>query len=592
MASKKNVVSFVLAALLLASVPVSAGAEAPPALKLDAAVKYPGDTVKLSGTSPFNEVVVKIVRPDGTVLYIDVVKAEKGAFADAITLPADAMPGPYTVIAGQGGTEQTLSSQSFTVKKKADGGGGGNPGEPGDNGGDDGGTGNPGDSGNSGSGSAGGTNPPADSSLPAVSVNGTSITATIPPSVLSVSEVNEGGKAFTKVAVDQAALSKAFQALKDRSAEGKKDLIVSISAPGNAGTKVELPAESLKAAQAAVPNAIVSIQSGKSAVELPVRSVSIARLEASLNAPASDIRVVVTTQFMQGLFSVKERSAMTAEGIVPLADPVAFAVTAAANGKQASLESFADGAIYKKVTVSSKIDPGNSTVVAVDPITRELRFVPSVFQSTADGGTVALIKHRTNETYMIVSSSPAFQDANGHWAQQSIEHLAAKRIVNGAGLNAFEPEGHVTRAEFAALLVRALGIGDSSKPAVFSDVQADDWFAKAVQAASELGLVDGMPDGTFQPGAQVTREQMAVMIERAMAFADMRPQAEPAELARRFDDAGEIAGWAKESMAMLVSEKLLEGAVADKLAPKATATRAEAVTILERFLRYGKLINP
>ncbi|UVI27741.1 S-layer homology domain-containing protein [Paenibacillus spongiae] len=582
MASKKRFISFLLMTMLVTSVPVSAGTEVVPALKLDATGKYPGDTIHITGKSPLGDVIVKIVRPDGVVLYFNAVKVEQGAYEAAITLPADAMPGSYTVIAGQGGLE-TSAKQTFTVAKKPDpGGNGGTPGNSGSNGG------------SGGSGNSDGTTPPTDPGTSPVTADGASITASVPASAVNITKVNENGDDLVKVTIDKTALTNAFQTLKAQSNDSGKKLVVAVAVPGRDdvdGAKVELPAEALKAGQSAAPNAFILIRSNGLSIELPLKAISIAGLESSLNAAASDINMVVTLQEMRDLFTEKDNQSMATRGIVAQTGPVSFNVSAVAKGNQVMLKTIGDGFIDKTLSAATKLDPKRSTAVAIDPVTHELRFVPSVFQASADGGTTVLIKQQSNEMYMIVTSNPSFRDTAGHWAKSSIEHLASKLIVNGVGSGAFSPDTHVSRAEFTAMLVRASGLSLESVSSGFKDVQADDWFAGAVQTAKARGWVNGMADGTFQPHAEVTREQMAVMVERFMAFSGSKPQSKPAELENRFKDSGDIGQWAKPSMELLVSSKLMEGVSQEKLAPKKTATRAEVVAILERFLRYAKLIN-
>ncbi|WP_152392070.1 S-layer homology domain-containing protein [Paenibacillus guangzhouensis] len=577
--SKKHVISFLLTALLLTSIPVPAGAAAQPGLVLDASVKAAGDTVKLSGTSSYNEVVIKVVRPDGTVLYINVVHVTQGSFADAFTLPADAIVGEYTVVTGQG-RDAELSSRSFTVKKKADGGDNGNTGHVGGSGG--------------GQSQIGGSKPNPDAGLPAVKVTDTSISTEIPASALTMSKEMENGLAYAKVAVDQAALLKAFQALQAHSDAQEKAEIIEISVPreGN-GSKVELPAAALKEGQSALPQAMLSIQSGASVLELPLQSLAVSQLEKSMHAQASMIKLVVAMQSKPDLLLEKERKAMTQRGMTLWNDPSSFVVTAVANGGQAAVD-IGSKPVRQNMSFASKIDPRTSTVVAIDPKTQELRFVPAQFQPAADGGgTTVIFQGYASMEYMVISSRPTFGDTAGHWAQPSIEHLAAKQIVQGTSLHAFDPNGQVTRAEFTAILVRALSLPSTDQPAstAFRDVQVGDWFAGAVHTASQTGLIDGMPDGTFQPKALVTREQMAVMIERAMVHLDHKPTNGRIELTSRYKDAGQIGEWAKESMALLVAEKVMEGVRSDQLAPKMAATRAEAVTLMERVMQFAKLLE-
>ncbi|MFD1178409.1 S-layer homology domain-containing protein [Paenibacillus puldeungensis] len=585
MTSKKSIISFLLMTMLMTSVPVAAGAEAVPAMKLDAAVKHPGDTFRITGTSPLSNIIVKIVRPDGTVLYFNAVKVNQDAYQDTITLPADTMTGQYTVIAGQGGLE-TAAKQTFDVTKIPSDTGGSDSSDSGRG---------PGAYNGGGSGSAA---PTPNVGASPVKTDGSAITVTVPASALTVTEVNENGAVLAKVAVDKAALSAAFGKLTSQSNENRKALIVSIVVPGQgkslAGAKVELPLEVLKAAQSMAPDAIVAIQSNSSSIELPVKSISVSTLESSLNALASEIGIAVVIQTKPGLFTENESKTMAAQGIATLSKPISFTISAAAVGKQVKVETSGTRFINKSLTLSGKIDPKNSTVAAIDPLTHELRFVPSVFMSAADGGTTVVLKHPTNEMYMVVSSKPTFHDAVGHWAQHSIEHLASKLIVNGIDTNTFAPDGKVTRAEFTALLVRAAGLSSDSQSSVFKDVQASDWFSGAVRTAKEQGLVSGMEDGTFRPHAEITREQMAAMLERFMGLVSTEPtdpQAKSVNRQSRFKDSGEITEWARASVELLVSNKLMDGKAADRLAPKESASRAETVVVLERLLRYAKLIN-
>ncbi|TVX93821.1 S-layer homology domain-containing protein [Paenibacillus agilis] len=603
MGNKKSFISFIMMTMLMVSIPVVVSAkEAVPALKLDTSTKYPGDAIQLTGTSLLSDVIVKIVRPDGTVLYYNAVKVTQGTYKDSITLPTDAMLGKYTVVVGQGSADQ-LPHQTFTVAKKPDGGNGNSSGGSGSSGGSSGSGSSGGTGGNGGNGNEGGTPPITEGAAITVKENGSAITAVLPSSAMNVTKVNENGAALAKVTVDKTILSEAFEALKAKPNESGKALVVGVTVPnldGAVGAKVELPAGVLKDAQNILPSSLISIQAQGASIELPVKGIHTAELERALSTSATNINIVVTSQTMPALLSEKDKQSMMNEGITKLSDPISFHVAGVANnGKQVRIESLGNSFINKTLSIRStlNIDSKNATVVAIDPNTRKMRFVPSVFQTTADGATMVHIKdHVATEIYMLVSSKPSFKDTAGHWAQSSIEHMAAKQIVKGVGVSGFNPNGKVTRAEFAAMLVRAAGWKSSSelKLTNFKDVQAGDWFAGAVQVAAERGLVKGMQDGTFQPDAPITREQMAVMIERFMELVDTELQANSEtslNLGERYKDASHISSWAQSSMERLVSSKLMVGLSADKLAPKAQTTRAETVKILERGLRYAKLIN-
>ena len=116
--------------------------------------------------------------------------------------------------------------------------------------------------------------------------------------------------------------------------------------------------------------------------------------------------------------------------------------------------------------------------------------------------------------YAVLEYDKSFADLAGHWAEQGVKELTAKHIVNGTSDTKFSPHQPLTRAQFAAMLVRALGL-ESTQGAAFTDVDGDAWYASAVAAASQHGLVNGRGKETFAPNAAITREELAVMLYRA-----------------------------------------------------------------------------
>lgn len=181
-----------------------------------------------------------------------------------------------------------------------------------------------------------------------------------------------------------------------------------------------------------------------------------------------------------------------------------------------------------------------------------------MFQTAANGAPEVAFYSRHNSLYAVIHSKRLFFDVHGHWAQTDIERLASKLIVDGRSDNRFDPEGLVTRAEFAALLTRSLGIADKPDSAGFTEVLPNAWYAGAAGAALDAELVTGYEDGTFRPNEAITREQMAVMIDRAIAFVGKNP-AEATALASTFEDAGAISDWAKPAAARLLEAGVING---------------------------------
>src|SRR5690606_22554503 len=141
-------------------------------------------------------------------------------------------------------------------------------------------------------------------------------------------------------------------------------------------------------------------------------------------------------------------------------------------------------------------------------------------------------------------------DMSEHWAKEQVELLASKLLLNGVNQDRFAPEQNVNRAEFASMLTRALGLGEQFNEGVmFSDIDAETWYAGEVGAAALSGLVSGFGDGKFRPAEQITREQLAVMAARAMAFAGKSAEAGASSSLMVYTDEVAISDWARTAVA-------------------------------------------
>lgn len=176
------------------------------------------------------------------------------------------------------------------------------------------------------------------------------------------------------------------------------------------------------------------------------------------------------------------------------------------------------------------------------------------------------------------ASPVVFRDIANHWAKAQIERAAGLGIVTGYPDGTFRPNGLVTRAEFAAMLIRALGMTTdaSDAPDFRDDIPA--WARPVVAKAAEAGLVAGYEDGTFRPGNRIMRAEMTVMIIRALGR-------EPAPDGRTsFADRERIPAWAHPSVAEAVKLGLVRGRGGNRFVPNDHATRAEAVTLILAML--------
>ncbi|KWX76702.1 S-layer homology domain-containing protein [Paenibacillus jilunlii] len=198
--------------------------------------------------------------------------------------------------------------------------------------------------------------------------------------------------------------------------------------------------------------------------------------------------------------------------------------------------------------------------------------------------------------YAVMLREAQFTDISGHWAQQAVEVLAARGIVNGMNGTVYAPKAILTRAEFTKLLTVALGLQpvQTDKP-TFRDVSAANWSYPYIEAAAAAGIVTG-DAGLFHGNDHLTREQMMVMLMRAMdSTAAHSPASAAADSVKLqavlsgFKDNGTISQWARKSVAAAVDRKLVQGS-GQLLKPKDSSTRAEAAVIMYKLLAELKLL--
>lgn len=162
----------------------------------------------------------------------------------------------------------------------------------------------------------------------------------------------------------------------------------------------------------------------------------------------------------------------------------------------------------------------------------------------------------------------------GHWAEKEIRKLYSDGIVKGNNDGLLALNDNITRAEFAALLVRVKNLSIPEYKNVFSDVTSDDWYAGYIQAAYDNGIMRGS-DGKAEPNKYITREEMAVMLSSA---------ADKASADIDFADNTQISEWAEDAVKKVYGSGLMNGRENNMFAPKENAKRSEAFVIMYRII--------
>nr|WP_275446269.1 Ig-like domain-containing protein [Paenibacillus sp. ACRSA] len=220
----------------------------------------------------------------------------------------------------------------------------------------------------------------------------------------------------------------------------------------------------------------------------------------------------------------------------------------------------------------------------IDPITLILSNVPSSFKNTA-GGLVISGQLNGNQTIVPVNHIVSYRDTASHWASEVIKELSAKWIISAPNGSYYRPNENISRAEFAELIARGLGLnGEPTAASRFPDVRSGSVTSAYIGAAAEAGIITGNTDGTFKPDRPITREQMAIMMVRALNYGGKQTvlNSSSTSILAKFNDNKKIQS--KDSVAKAVQEGIIQGMTSRTFEPQGNATRAQAAVMLKRVL--------
>ncbi|MGE5561048.1 MAG: S-layer homology domain-containing protein [Chloroflexota bacterium] len=198
---------------------------------------------------------------------------------------------------------------------------------------------------------------------------------------------------------------------------------------------------------------------------------------------------------------------------------------------------------------------------------------------TVSGNTIVVtVDHFTRFAVLATPAVPAVRlsDIAGHWAEANITRLVSLGAVDGYPDRTFRPENRITRAEFVTILVKALKL-EPRTGTVFADT-GNHWAKDAISTAAGWGIVDGYGANRFGPDDPVTREQLVAMVVRALKLPSGGAQT-------AFGDQSAISDWASDAVAAAVAADIIGGYPDGTFRPAATATRAEAATVLAKAIK-------
>ncbi|MGO4110403.1 S-layer homology domain-containing protein [Paenibacillus sp. YAF4_2] len=181
-------------------------------------------------------------------------------------------------------------------------------------------------------------------------------------------------------------------------------------------------------------------------------------------------------------------------------------------------------------------------------------------------------------------STGVFSDVNGHWGKSNIDLFVKLGLIIGYQDDTFRPNASITRAEFAAMMVRVFNFDTSSSTKTFSDVKDNYWASQDIKALAASGIITGYTDGAFRPNEVITRAEIIAMISRIVDFKAVGEQQTV-----NFNDIA--SSWNANDIRSAASAGIINGRAEGVFAPQEQSTRAEALSIILRVLNLNPEIK-
>lgn len=186
--------------------------------------------------------------------------------------------------------------------------------------------------------------------------------------------------------------------------------------------------------------------------------------------------------------------------------------------------------------------------------------------------------YELDEATIISQTTADFKDLAGYeWAETAIKKLIQNYIVSGITSSEYAPQNNITREQFAKMITAGLRLTGAEAVSTFGDVETDTWYYTYVAAAQRAGIVSGDENNNFGVGQNITRQDAAVMVSRAMSVAGVTLEMGEAP---NFTDEAEISSYAKTAVINMAKAGVITGRTDGSFDPKSSITRAEAAQML------------
>lgn len=262
-----------------------------------------------------------------------------------------------------------------------------------------------------------------------------------------------------------------------------------------------------------------------------------------------------------------------------MTNPSIIMVSIVASGKQLSWKQ-GDVTVEIVYEVTSELQASQVVAYGLDD---EQHWIPIISARYNNQLQTMIFTVDHNGSFAVSSTQVAFTDVPAsHYAYQAITFLTANEILQGLGKGNFRPDQQVTRAEAIHMLIQALGLREDSAVSQFSDVKPDAWYTQSIVSAEKLQLIQGKAKGIFGIQDVMTRQDMTVLLYRALQSKGLSANA--GETTMVWKDQDLIAEYAKSAIDRLYREGIIQGLEDGSFSPTTVTTRAQAAVMISNLL--------
>lgn len=208
--------------------------------------------------------------------------------------------------------------------------------------------------------------------------------------------------------------------------------------------------------------------------------------------------------------------------------------------------------------------------------------------SKSAGATTRPATQNKLELPPVVPKLPFSDVYESYWGYEAIKYLYENNIVNGKTKTSFSPEDYITREEFVKMLIIASDITGTEDDVSFKDVEYEEWYYDYIKAAFNTGVVTGIAKNEFGIGSNITRQDICVMLGRALSYLNYNITTENY---KEYKDADRISDYALPYINLLTSADVVSGYSDGTIKPDAYATRAECAKIIYSFMDLTGLVD-